>query len=64
MEDPDLFTPRSYCNPISYLRNGMPLWISIDEHRCIVAFLDRDYTEDETEELKEFALKVISSYKH
>lgn len=64
MKDPDLFTPRSYYNPISYLKGGMPLWISIDEHRCIVAFLDRNYTENETKELKEFALKAIFSYKH
>ena len=46
MKVPDLFVPKSYYTPVSYLKENMPLWIGIDDDRCIVTYLTKNYDQD------------------
>lgn len=67
MKVPNLFVPKSYYTPVSYLKENMPLWIGIDDDKCIVTYLTKNYdqdNQDDIDELAAFALHVISSCKH
>lgn len=66
MKVPDLFVPKSYYTPVSYLKESMPLWIGIDDKDCIVIILPKEYNlgnPDDTRELLSLVSRVISSYK-